>query len=59
MKITVELSKEEATALLTFLRRVNAKDVSGFDWPVFDRACTVLRIALRDVVEPGWRENED
>jgi hypothetical protein len=59
MKITVELSKEEATALLTFLRRVNAKDVSGFDWPVFDRACTVLRIALRDVVEPGWQNKED
>jgi hypothetical protein len=32
MKITVDLSKDEATALLTFLRRVNAKDVGGFDW---------------------------
>ena len=68
MKITVELEHEEATALLTVLRRIGPSEVAmlheGVEWPTYDKASEKLRVALRDVIEPGWaekmlRERED
>jgi len=60
MKITVELEQEEATALLTVLRRIGPSEVAmlheGVEWPVYDKASEKLRVALRDVIEPGWTE---
>jgi hypothetical protein len=56
MKITVELEQEEATALLTVLCRIGPSEIAmlheGIEWATFDKACTELRTALRDVVEP-------
>ena len=68
MKITVELEQEEATTLLRFLRRIGPSEVAmlheGLEWPTYDKASEKLRVALRDVIEPGWaekmlRERED
>jgi hypothetical protein len=60
MKITVELDQEQATALLAVLRRIGPSEVAllheGIEWATFDTARERLRIALRDVVEPGSRE---
>jgi hypothetical protein len=63
MKITVDLDEEQTIALLTFLRRVGPSEIAmlheGIEWAVFDAACTELRVALRDSLEPGWREESD
>ena len=60
MKISLDLSQEEATALLMVLRRIGPSEVAqlheGIEWPTFDKASEKLRVALRDVMEPGWRE---
>ena len=49
--VTIEftLSRAEATALLLFLRRLNPPDKD------FERASEFLRVALRDALEPSWR----
>jgi hypothetical protein len=58
--IKFEVDTEGATALLTFLRRLSPPDIGllhrGVEWATFDKAATQLRVALRDVIEPGWRE---
>ena len=63
MKIQFEIDHDQAEALLSVLRRIGPSEVAmlheGVEWPAFDKACTKLRTALRDVVEPGWREIED
>jgi len=63
MKITVDLDEEQAIALLTYLRRVGPSEIAmlheGIEWAVIDAACTELRAALRDCLEPGWREDSD
>jgi hypothetical protein len=56
MKITVELEHEEATALLTVLRRIGPSEIAMLQWPTYDKASEKLRVALRDVIEPGWAE---
>jgi hypothetical protein len=52
MRLTVELTPHEAAALLHFLRGVYGKDLSK----EFEQASVKVRIALRDKVEPGWRD---
>jgi hypothetical protein len=49
--VTIEftLSRPEAAALLLFLRRLNPPDEN------FERASEFLCVALRDALEPGWR----
>ena len=60
MKISVELEHEEATALLTVLRRIGPSEIAmlheGVEWPTYDKASEKLRVALRDMIEPGWAE---
>ena len=60
MKITVELEQEEATVLLTVLRRIGPSEIAmlheGVEWPTYDKASEKLRVALRDMIEPGWAE---
>jgi hypothetical protein len=60
MKISVELELEEATALLTVLRRIGPSEIAmlheGVEWPTYDKASEKLRVALRDMIEPGWAE---
>ena len=59
-RITFYVNTAEATALLTVLRRIGPNEIAqlheGIEWLTFDKACGNLRIALRDVVEPNWRE---
>jgi len=59
-KITFYVNTAEATALLTVLRRIGPDEIAqlpeGIEWLTFDKASGNLRIALRDVVEPNWRE---
>ena len=60
MKITIELDQEQAIALLAVMRRIGPSEVAllhdGIEWATFDSARERLRIALRDVVEPGRHE---
>jgi hypothetical protein len=62
MKITMELDRDQAEALLTVLRRIGPSEIAmlheGIEWPTFDAADTKLRVALREVVEPGWIAKE-
>ena len=57
MKISVELDREQATALLTVLRRIGPSEVAqlheGIEWPTFDGASEKLRVALRDAIDLG------
>ena len=59
-KITFYVNATEATALLTVLRRIGPNEIAqlheGIEWLTFDKASGNLRVALRDVVEPNWRE---
>ena len=59
-KITFYVNTAEATALLTVLRRIGPDEIAqlpeSIDWLTFDKASGNLRIGLRDVVEPNWRE---
>jgi hypothetical protein len=61
MKIEIDLTKEQAAALLEFLRRIDPAEVRHrrIDVETFIAASIPLRMALRDVVEPGWREKEE
>ena len=60
MKISVELEHEEATALVTVLRRIRPSEIAmlheGVEWPTYDKVSEKLRVALRDMIEPGWAE---
>ena len=60
MKISVELEHEEATALVTVLRRIGPSEIAmlheGVEWPTYDKVSEKLRVALRDMIEPGWAE---
>ena len=60
MKISIDLTREQATALLTFLRRIEKEAVRTTLDPSevkpYVEASERLRVALRDVVEPGWRK---
>jgi hypothetical protein len=57
MKITIELDKDQAEALLTVLRRIGPSEVAqlheGIEWPTFDKASEKLRVALRDAIDLG------
>ena len=55
MKIQFEVDRDQAETLLTVLKRIRTSEIAqqvGVDWAIFDRACTELRMALQDVVEP-------
>jgi predicted DNA-binding transcriptional regulator YafY len=52
MPIMVDLTKEEAEALLTFLRTVSNTGAST----AFANASEKVRTALRDVAEPDWQD---
>jgi hypothetical protein len=58
-KVTVELTTEEAWALLRFLLVVppvpSIRENRELD-AAYEEASLKMRIALRDVVEPGWRD---
>jgi hypothetical protein len=58
--ITFYVDTPGAEALLTVLRRIGPSDIAmlheGFEWATFHKVSTQLRSALRDIVEPGWRE---
>ena len=58
--ITFYVDTPGAEALLTVLRRIGPSDIAmldeGIEWETFDRANTQLRTALRDIVEPSWRQ---
>jgi hypothetical protein len=59
--ITFYVDTPGAEALLTVLRRIGPNEIAmlhdeGIEWATFDKASTRLRTALRDLVEPGWRE---
>ena len=63
IEITFRVTAAEASALLRFLRRISrdeVKEVLDFDYQEreFDAASERLRVALRDKLEPGWRERE-
>jgi hypothetical protein len=57
MKITIELDKDQAEALLTVLSRIGPSEVAqlheGIEWPTFDSASEKLRVALRDAIDLG------
>jgi hypothetical protein len=55
MRITVELTKEEAAALLQFLRR---KTLFEAGTTTLEKASEKVRIALRDELEPGWADKD-
>jgi len=59
-KITIELDRDQAEALLTVLRRIGPSEIAqlheGIEWATLDKASEKLRVALRDVVEPDGRE---
>jgi hypothetical protein len=61
MKITVKLSEAQAAALLKFLRLHSPLGVKDLLDPSeveqFSQASEQVRMALRDVVEPGWRDD--
>jgi hypothetical protein len=63
MKITIELDRDQAEALLTVLRRIGPSEVAmlheGVEWAAFDKASERLHVALRHVIDPGWREEPD
>ena len=58
--ITFYVDTPGAEALLTVLRRIGPSDIAmlheGIEWATFHKVSTQLRSALRDIVEPGWRE---
>jgi hypothetical protein len=60
-KVTVELSTEEAWALLRFLLIVppvpSIREDRELD-AAYKEASLKVRIALRDAVEPGWRDED-
>ena len=60
MKISIDLTREQATALLTFLWRIGNEAVrttlDASEVKPCVEATGRLRVALRDVVEPGWRK---
>jgi hypothetical protein len=60
MKISVELDREQAKALLMLLRRIGPDEVrlrcADVDVRAFEMGSERLRIALRGVVEPSWRD---
>jgi hypothetical protein len=62
MKLTFELERDQAEALLEVLRRLRPSAIpqlhEGIEWPTFEKASTELRVALRDAIEPGWREED-
>jgi len=59
-EITVQLDRTRPAAPLTFLQYIRPSEISqrheGIEWPTFDKVRERLRVALPDVVEPGWRE---
>ena len=63
MKNTFDLDEEQAFALLRFLYDVRPSEIAqfreGIEWAVFDKACAELRMALRDGIEPGWRDEPE
>jgi hypothetical protein len=60
MKISIDLTREQATALLTFLRRIEKEaertTLDPSEVKLYVEASERLRVALRDVVEPSWRK---
>jgi len=60
MKISIDLTREQATAMLTFLRRIGNEAARTTLDPSEVKPCVEatgrLRVALRDVVEAGWRK---
>jgi hypothetical protein len=62
-KIAFAADTEEAEALLRVLRGIGRREIemlpTDIPWEIFNAGCTRLRTALRDVVEPGWREREE
>lgn len=61
--IIFTVGEGQAAALLKFLRRVGPKEVAQLldrpdEWEPFNTASERLRLALRDVVEPGWRKED-
>jgi hypothetical protein len=55
MRIEIDLTKEQAAAVLEFLRRIDPAEVRHrrIDVETFTAASIPLRMALRDVVEPA------
>jgi hypothetical protein len=61
--IKFSVTAEQAEALLTVLRHINPMDLPQLlgdpgKRELFRAASSQLRVALRDAVEPGWREKE-
>jgi hypothetical protein len=54
MIVTFNISKDEAMALLRFLREVAYLETDS----VIKTASVKVRIAIRDKIEPGWRDKE-
>jgi len=64
MKIPLELNEAEAWVLLRFLRLMDfgvpeQTLADRTEVAHFKEASEKLRVALRDVLEPGWRDEPD
>ena len=51
MEVKINLNQEQAATLLDFLRGMPLSSNT-----TLESASEKLRVALRDVVEPGWRK---
>jgi len=51
MEVKINLNQQQAAALLDFLRGIPLSSNT-----TLESASEKLRVALRDVVEPGWRK---
>jgi len=64
MKITVELDRDQAEILMKLLRRLDPREPEELlddagEAQVFSVTSDRLRVLLRDVVEPVWRNEPD
>jgi hypothetical protein len=62
--VTFRVTAAQAAALLEVMRRINPMDVPQLlndpnKRELFRTGGSQLRVALRDVVEPGWRDEPD